>query len=449
VAVDLGYKEVYRYPGGFPEWFANGLPSETVPAIPLTDASVGAEEQAPLEGWSMLWTLVAVFAGGMALNLTPCIYPLIPITVSYFAGRAGRRPGRLLLHGLAYLAGLAAANSSLGVIAALSGSLMGEALRHPGVLVAVAGVLLGLAGSLFGMWEFRLPGSVTAAASKPRAGYVGSLLMGLTLGIVAAPCIGPFVLGLLTWVAGIGSPWLGFVVFFTLSLGLGLPLFVLALFSGRVEHLPRSGEWMIWMRKLMGWVLVFMAVYFVRPVVPETLGILLLSGAALAAGLHLGWIEGTGPGSRGFEWLRAAAGIGGLVMAAVLLGTWLSSGPGVAWQTYSEARRTEARESGRAMVIDFSAAWCSPCLAMDRITFHDPAVVERTASEAVMVKVDLTRRKDPIQEGLIKEFDIKGVPTIVFLDHEGKERRHLRAVNYLSADQFLSRFSEVTGSASP
>jgi thiol:disulfide interchange protein DsbD len=444
VAVKLGYREVYRYTEGFPEWIAHGLPSETVPAIALADAPTGVVEQTPMGGWSLLWTLMAVFAGGMALNLTPCVYPLIPITVSYFAGRAGRRQGRLRLHSLAYLAGLALTNSTLGVVAALSGSLMGEMLRHPGVLVGVAIVLLVLAGSLFGMWEFRLPGSVTAAASKPRAGYVGSLFMGLTLGIVAAPCIGPFVLGLLTWVAGIGSVWLGFVVFFTLSLGLGLPLFILALFSGKVESLPRSGQWMIWVRKLMGWVLVFMAAYFVRPILPETPATLLLAGTALAAGLYLGWLERTGAGSRGFEWLRAAAGIGGLVVAAVLVGTWVMSGPGVTWQTYSEALRAEAKDSGRPMVIDFSAAWCSPCLAMDRITFHDPAVVELTATNAVMVKVDLTRRDDPIHESLIQEFGVKGVPTIVFLDGAGNERRDLRAMNYLSADQFLERFGEVT-----
>ena len=97
-----------------------------------------------------------------------------------------------------------------------------------------------------GLWELRLPSSLTQAAAKSYTGYFGSLFMGLTLGVVAAPCIGPFVLGLLTWVASMGSPWLGFVIFFTLSLGLGLPLFLLAMFSGQIEKLPRSGGWMVW-----------------------------------------------------------------------------------------------------------------------------------------------------------------------------------------------------------
>ena len=104
--------------------------------------------------------------------------------------------------------------------------------------------------------SFQLPQSLTSAASKSYAGYFGTLFMGLTLGVVAAPCLGPFLnLGLLTWVASMGSPWLGFLIFFTLSLGLGIPLFVLAMFSGSMEKLPGSGEWMLWVRKLMGWVL--------------------------------------------------------------------------------------------------------------------------------------------------------------------------------------------------
>ena len=127
-------------------------------------------------------------------------------------------------------------------------------LQKPLVLIFVAAILMLLATSLFGLWEIALARRPYAGGIKKLCGYLGTLFMGLTMGVVAAPCIGPFVLGLLTWVAGMGSPWLGFIVFFTLSLGLGLPLFFLAVFSGNLNRLPRSGEWMLWVRKLMGWV---------------------------------------------------------------------------------------------------------------------------------------------------------------------------------------------------
>jgi thiol:disulfide interchange protein DsbD len=136
--------------------------------------------------------------------------------------------------------------------------------------------------------------------------------MGLTLGVVASACIGPFILGLLTWVGSMGSPYLGFLIFFTLSLGMSLPLFFLALFSGLLEKLPGSGEWMLWVRKLMGWVLVGMAAYFIRPILPKTIGIFLLAAVALAAGLHLGWISRVQASFRAFNWLKSAALVVGL-----------------------------------------------------------------------------------------------------------------------------------------
>jgi thiol:disulfide interchange protein DsbD len=147
------------------------------------------------------------------------------------------------------------------------------------------------ATSLFGLWELRLPSGLAQSAAKSYAGYFGSLFMGLTLGVVAAPCIGPFVLGLLARVAGMGSPRLGFVIFFTLSIGLGVPLFILAVFSGQWERLPRSGGWMIRVRKLMGWVLAGMAVHFIRPILPEALSVMLLAAVALAVGIHPGWLD--------------------------------------------------------------------------------------------------------------------------------------------------------------
>ncbi|MCP3889788.1 MAG: thioredoxin fold domain-containing protein [Desulfobulbaceae bacterium] len=445
MAVKLGYKNVHRDPYGFPEWQAMGLPTESAPAG-LAQTVEEPEAPRPLHGWAMIWTLLGIFAGGMALNLTPCIYPLIPITISYFGGQAtkgGKGRGRLLIHGFCYVLGLALTNSILGVVASLTGGLMGAMLQNPFVLLAIASILVLFATSLLGMWEMRLPSGLTQAAAKSYTGYFGSLSMGLTLGVVAAPCIGPFVLGLLTWVSSMASPWLGFIIFFTLSLGLGLPLFLLAMFSGQLDKLPRSGGWMIWVRKLMGWVLIFMAAHFIRPLFPSHLDAILLALVALAAGLHLGWLDKSRASFRSFPLLKTGTGVAGLVLAAFLVTTWALQGPGVSWKQYDEKTLRDAQILKKPVIIDFFATWCAPCREFEDVTFHDTAVVKQAENDFIMIKVDVTKGGNPLNERLLQQYEVKGVPTIVFLDSKGLEIVDLRLVDYLPPDKFLERMTEA------
>ena len=138
-------------------------------------------------GWALVWTLLGIFAGGLALNLTPCVYPLIPITVSYFGGRTGHKSG-LVRRGTCYIGVLSLMNLLLGVAAALTGGLMGAMLQNPLVLIGIAAIMIIFATSLFGLWELRLPYWLNQAASKSYTGLFGSFFMGVTLGVVNAPC---------------------------------------------------------------------------------------------------------------------------------------------------------------------------------------------------------------------------------------------------------------------
>jgi thioredoxin:protein disulfide reductase len=398
----------------------------------------GDAKQTPLPAG--LWlSLIGFFLGGLALNLTPCIYPLIPITVSYFGGRT--RSGNTFFQAGLYLFGLSVTNSLLGLWAALSGRLLGSILQNPLVVVLMACLFIVLALSFFGVWEFRLPSWLTRSVSKTYGGYFGAFFMGLTLGIVAAPCLGPFILGLLTYVAQIGNPWVGFLSFFFLSLGLGLPLAVLALFSGALERLPLSGDWMVWIRKLMGWILVAMAIYMVRPLIPSELGRSALTALVpILASFHLCWFDRSGLGAKRFLLFKRAMGIVLVAAAFVYFGLTTHSGPAVSWVPYEEAVMERA-QGEKPFILDAYADWCVPCLAMDRNIFSDPEVVA-LSRKAVMIRLDLTRRKTS-QEELLKKYGIKGVPTILFFNSSGVELRELRVESHLEKEEFLARFREI------
>jgi thiol:disulfide interchange protein DsbD len=398
-----------------------------------------------------LWFgFVLVFLGGLALNLTPCVYPMIPITVSYFGGQSRGRSGHTVSLALLYLLGMATMYSALGLVAAFTGSLFGSALQNPIVLIVIALVMIGLAMSMFGFYEIRIPERLAGMAGTAKQGKMGSFLMGLTVGIVAAPCIGPFVLGLLTFVGETGSLFLGFSLFFVLALGLGLPFVVLAVASGNITRLPKSGEWMEWVRHLFGLVLLAMALYFLRHVIGDKVYYALLGALLVIGGVLLGFVAKVHSSTLWFVALRRFIGV-----AAPLYGLYMALAPGhilgprpedaaATWPPYEEVQLARAVADGRPVVIDFSADWCLPCKELEHKTFNQAEVIERMGG-FVSMKADLTQHGSADVRALRKRYDIKGVPTIVFIDAKGNERQDLRAVHFIDKDEFLRRLDEVDG----
>lgn len=389
-----------------------------------------------------LWLqLLLAFLAGLALNLTPCVYPLIPITVSYFLSQ---KQGSRAVWPLAivYVLGMAITYSALGVAAALGGHLFGAALQSPWVVGLIVAIMLALAASMFGLWELRLPAFVMNL-SGGRAGLGGSLIMGLVVGLVAAPCIGPFVLGLLTYVGQQQDALLGFLLFFALSLGLGLPYLLLGIFTGSIEKLPNSGAWMLGVRKLFGVLLIALAAYFLQPLLPGFWGDWLLALAAGLGGLYLLVIARPGhemPAIDRFMRLASAA----LVVAGVLLAPSRAPEAGVdpGWKPYDEAAVTAAIASGQPVVLDFYADWCLPCKELDKLTFSKPPVATRLQG-MTLFKVDLTH-KNPATEALRSAYTVAGVPTIVFY-REGREVEGTRLSGFENAAAFARRLDRVEG----
>jgi thiol:disulfide interchange protein DsbD len=406
-------------------------PKEGAKAASTSAAGASQDFGQLLERRGFVVVLLLLFAGGLALNLTPCVYPVIPLTVSFFGGQAKGESRRVFGLAALYVLGMATTYSALGVAAGLSGKLFGAALQSPWVLALTAAVLVALALSMFGLYDIRMPTSLMQKAGA-RTGRAGAYAMGLLVGVVAAPCVGPFVLGLLAFVAARQNALLGFLFFFVLSLGLGLPYLFLAAFSGSIARLPRAGEWMEGIKSVFGWVLLAMAAYFLRTAMPRPAGdwilpaVLVIGAAVLAL-----------RGAKLKPAARAAAAVVFLAAAIFFVPRGASASP--EWRPYDEAA---VAGSGRPAVVDFSAAWCLPCRELDEKTFSD-ARVRRQLEKRALFKADMTRSASPEVVALSQKYSILGVPTIVFLDASGAERAELRLVGFEEPDAFLERLEKA------
>ena len=427
------------------------------PTGPSSDLGLGR-----LLASGSLLGFAAAFAGGVLTSLTPCVYPLIPITVSVFgagrstlgAGHSASGTSRTTSRGRAfalsglYVLGIAATYSTLGAVAALTGRAFGSVMQNPWVMGGVALVFVALAASMFGAFELALPSSLQARVNRVGgAGLGGALAMGLVAGVVAAPCTGPVLAAALTFVAARGSLLFGVGILFTYALGIGLLFFLIGTFS---VALPRSGPWMGTVKSIFGVAMLAAAGIFLSGAFPSVKSLFSASRAAAlaaagasAAGVLLGALRTSVPSPR-LPRLARALGLllvaGGVVYAVGTAGARGRAAPGLAWIQSEPDGLTLARSQGRPVLLDFWADWCTACKELDRIAWSDPRV-QAEASRFVAVKLDGTAESAPFQAAFEK-YRVAGMPTVILIDAQGRELPE-RITSAIEATAMLERLRSV------
>lgn len=389
--------------------------------------------------YGIILSLVFIFLGGLALNLTPCVYPLIPITISYFGSQSEGKTSKLFTLGLLYVLGMALMYSTIGVITALTGALFGNLMQNPIVIMIISLIFISLSLSMFGVYEFQLPQFLVNKAGGAQQGYWGTFFMGLTMGIVAAPCIGPFVLGLVTYVAAMRDPFLGFIMFFTMSIGLGLPYLVLALFSGKIKKLPRSGEWMESVKHIFGLILIIMAIYFIKTLLPESIRSYVVPVSIILGSIILLIFDKYGKNLKVFYFIRSS------ILVVMILGAGYFLIPEketnkINWLKYDEKIYQSSIYQNKKVIIDVWADWCIPCKEFENITFKDPKIIDEMKN-FVNLKVDFTNTNSEFVKQFKDKFNIVGVPTIIFYDSKGKEVK--RVTGYMPPEEFLKVLKSI------
>jgi thioredoxin:protein disulfide reductase len=431
-----------------------------LPAIAFAGDGDSSKFEAYINQHGMFVAIAACFGFGFIASLTPCVFPMVPITVSIFgAGTGATSKGRGAALSATFVLGIASLFTPLGVASAMSGKLMGSALSNTYVVIGLAVLFAALASSMFGAFEIALPASMQGKLSTVGGvGFKGAFVMGLVMGLIAAPCTGPFLTGIVTWIATTKDIALGSAAMFSFALGLGVLFFVAGTFA---VALPKAGAWMMGIKWASGVGLAYMAFAYLRdgfkPVhdlvahTSMTYGIAaaLVFGVGLVLGIvHIMAERRKSPIAHLSKPMKLASivpSIAGLVMLVSWMITPKVSGSCPKWMTDEAQARTVATSEGKPILIDFGASWCTACKELEEKTFPTAEFCSE-AQRFVLLHVDASDDEDEATKQLSAKYKVVGLPTIIMLDKDGNEV--VRFNEFLPPDQFVPKMKKVpSGSA--
>lgn len=414
--------------------------------------------------------LAAFFGFGLLLALTPCVFPMIPI-LSGMLARSGDKlsAGRGFVLSSAYVIAMAGAYAVLGFAASWSGYNLQAALQTPYALGFMALIFVLLAFSMFGYYELKLPAAWTSYFNRHTSGgnggaITGALLLGFGSALIVGPCVTPPLAAALLYVAKTGDALRGASALFALGLGMGVPLIIFGTFGAK--FLPKSGPWLKHINQIFGIVFLGLAVVMILRLLSDENAILVLAVCALAGSVFLGVFDKLPTSSTAMMRVEKTTGVVALIYGTLLLvgfaggasdpwrplgflqaGTSQSmmasqisaAAPAITVKTsseYDQALKT-ALASGKPVLVDFTADWCTICKTNDKI-LHKPEFADRLGN-LTTIKADITDYTEHSRE-LMQRFNVVGPPTLMFLEAStGTEQSKNRIIGELTSQKLDDR----------
>ncbi len=470
------------------------LAQESVPAVvnesgglikesPVVEA--GAEVEAPsaplsaqdqfveiLTKASLLSLLAIFFVAGLALSMTPCVFPMIPILSGIIAGQGHRvntRKGLAL--SVVYVLAMAVTYTIAGVIAGLFGANLQVALQVPWVIGVFSLIFVGLALSMFGFYDLQFPSALqtwlTRGSDRQKGGtYAGVAIMGFLSALIVGPCMAAPLAGALIYIGQTGDPLLGGMALFSMSLGMGVPLILIGTSAAKV--MPRAGLWMESVKAGFGVALLLMAIWMLDRVVPTEVSMLLSAVVLIVSSIYMGVFNTNYEGVQG--WAKFFRGLGVVVLiygTALLLGllsggksfiyplqSFAGSGSGGAVEmssklnfatitTNAELDRmlAVAERNGQPVMLDYYADWCVSCAELDYVTFAD-AQVHQALQSVQLIKVDVTAN-DAEAKQLTQRYKVLGPPTLQLINSAGEWRKDLTLIGVPAPQELLNNLQRL------
>lgn len=440
------------------------LSSSAQPESPLSisnkisEKNIASSEKNPFQKaadrFGFIGVIFAAFILGFTASLTPCVYPMIPITVSVIGAGSSGKVMRGFVLSVFYVLGLSLTYAIFGTLAAMSGGLFGAVSGNPFVRILVAVVFILMALSMFDAFFIQMPSSVsTKLQNISVTGSLGVFISGAVSGLIVGPCVGPMLVGLLVYIATLGNVIEGFFIMWSFALGMGILFLIIGTFSGAISALPKAGTWMEKIKHFFGLIMFAAALYFIMPLIGDRIFLLCVGGLLVGAGVFAGAFDSIRPESTGVDRLWKSAGIFCIIIGAGYILNFtlhgkapeksdIMKGSDLAWHENEEYALNLAKNRKKPLMIDFAADWCSSCKRIEKNTFSSKDVISEL-NRFELVKIDCTDSENEEVKRLLKKYNIVGLPSIIFFRSDGILEETSRITSYVGPEDFLKIAKQI------